>query len=402
MNEIKNITNQYRSAGEDLVFDLKKNNHAITLIALIITIIIMIILAGVVIYYTVGDNGLINTVLNAKEETLKVQALEELRLKVLYIQTSRKGNATLQDVIEGLNGYVEFVDISNASEILVTYKGYQFKIDSSLLVELYNDNLKEDKTFIIYNANGGENTPENQSKLNTVISNNKPTKENYIFVGWGTKENATDVVYKPGDKYNGNTAITLYAIWSEKIEYLENDGTQYIDTNFYPNQDTSIELIAETTENVTSAWLGARNAGGTTNAKAFVLWNTSGKFQTYYNNSQNFINNFNIAINTKYNIYKNKNITEINGNQIVDAYDNFTSPSTLTLFGVKTYVATGFNVANSVDNRMAKLKLYSCKIWDNNVLIRDYIPVKDCRGIICLFDKVNKKLYYNQGTGNFK
>ena len=45
--------------------------------------------------------------------------------------------------------------------------------------------------------------------------------------------------------------------------------------------------------------------------------------------------------------------------------------------------------------------IYDFKIYDNDTLVRDYIPVIDSTSRPCLFDKVEKKCYYNQGTGEF-
>ena len=50
---------------------------------------------------------------------------------------------------------------------------------------------------------------------------------------------------------------------------------------------------------------------------------------------------------------------------------------------------------------MEKTKLYHCKIWNNGALERDFIPCKDPNGVVCLYDKVEGKYYYNQGTGDF-
>ena len=35
-------------------------------------------------------------------------------------------------------------------------------------------------------------------------------------------------------------------------------------------------------------------------------------------------------------------------------------------------------------------------------MVRDYIPVVDKNGVACMYDKVTKELYYNDGTGEFK
>ena len=51
------------------------------------------------------------------------------------------------------------------------------------------------------------------------------------------------------------------------------------------------------------------------------------------------------------------------------------------------------------------LKLYSCKIWQNNIIVRDFLPTISTEeghiGEACLFDTVENKYYYNQGTGKF-
>ena len=46
-------------------------------------------------------------------------------------------------------------------------------------------------------------------------------------------------------------------------------------------------------------------------------------------------------------------------------------------------------------------RIYYTKIYDNDNLIRDYIPVLDSNDRPCMFDKVSKTCFYNQGTGEF-
>ena len=44
----------------------------------------------------------------------------------------------------------------------------------------------------------------------------------------------------------------------------------------------------------------------------------------------------------------------------------------------------------------------SCKIWDNNALIRDYIPViRNSDNKPGMYDRVTKTFFTNQGTGEF-
>lgn len=50
----------------------------------------------------------------------------------------------------------------------------------------------------------------------------------------------------------------------------------------------------------------------------------------------------------------------------------------------------------------ASAKLYSCKIWDNSVLVRDFVPCyRKADGEIWLYDLVNDVFYTNDGSGTF-
>ena len=50
------------------------------------------------------------------------------------------------------------------------------------------------------------------------------------------------------------------------------------------------------------------------------------------------------------------------------------------------------------------IKIYSCKIWDNGVLVRDFIPVRVGSGnaaVGYMYDRVTGQLFGNAGTGAF-
>ena len=48
-----------------------------------------------------------------------------------------------------------------------------------------------------------------------------------------------------------------------------------------------------------------------------------------------------------------------------------------------------------------KFDLYALKMYDKGVLIRDFMPALDQKGVPCLLDKVSKKLYYSVGSQEF-
>ncbi len=87
--------------------------------------------------------------------------------------------------------------------------------------------------------------------------------------------------------------------------------------------------------------------------------------------------------------YKNGNVKAFEDGNIIAQQGYATPTKSFTLF------SEGGSIFPSFAN------LYYTKIYDNDTLVRDYIPVIDSTSRPCLFDKVSKECYYNQGTGEF-
>lgn len=75
---------------------------------------------------------------------------------------------------------------------------------------------------ISYDANGGSNAPDTQTKYHGItltLTYEKPIREGYTFLGWSPERTATSAVYTPGKTYTGNNPITLYAVWRKLETY---------------------------------------------------------------------------------------------------------------------------------------------------------------------------------------
>lgn len=46
-------------------------------------------------------------------------------------------------------------------------------------------------------------------------------------------------------------------------------------------------------------------------------------------------------------------------------------------------------------------KMYYFKLYNDGILVRDMVPCKDMKGIVCMYDRVENKFYYNSGSGSF-
>ena len=74
------------------------------------------------------------------------------------------------------------------------------------------------KTFTVtYDANGGKGTLEparKTAKEAIVIANaDSLSREGFTFSGWNTKEDGTGISYAPGDRYEEDENLILYAQW---------------------------------------------------------------------------------------------------------------------------------------------------------------------------------------------
>ena len=185
-----------------------------------------------------------------------------------------------------------------------------------------------------------------------------------------------------------------------KIEYLESTGTQYIDTGYKPHNDIKFEadfLIIDC-----AGYCGILGGRSSINSNGIVIWYTG--FAGRFDYGSNIYSSNELNKSTKHHVLWDKNSIYLN-NKLVKKFDNsnFDSSSTLTIFTLKTYVANDYNTGDdTVDTRFSKMRLYSFKLWNQySNIVRDYIPVIDSSERPCLFDKVSKECFYNQGTGEF-
>jgi competence protein ComGC len=213
-----------------------KNNKAITLIALVITIVILIILAAVAINLTIGENGIIERAKQAAFEMKKQEYIEELTLDMTDEKLDRIENSvvdiplisgiknriieenkdwidTSKEIIMCDDDYLQHTNIDPDSEaentiLLIPIKGgYEARIrvnnatGEAFVEDIYKANYEE--WNISYSANGGSGTIGNDAPTKVrkgfsfrLPSNTYTPPSMKLFVGWSTsadgKKNGED------------------------------------------------------------------------------------------------------------------------------------------------------------------------------------------------------------------
>lgn len=184
-----------------------------------------------------------------------------------------------------------------------------------------------------------------------------PTKTGYNFVGWRLP------IYIP-------------------IGYIENVASEtHINTGFYANQNSKIVVDFQQISCPSS------------NAKSYVfgsdlvtLQKSNQDFMYFGTTSSNWTN----APSTRHKITMKQDGYNLNDNSTVSWYYKPAS----------SFISTPLIVfaRSSEDIAACITRLYSLQLYQNEVLVHDYVPAMKPDGTVCLYDKVTDSFLYNSGT----
>lgn len=398
-----------------------KNQRGITLITLIITIVLLIIITATIAINSHTSLELSNLTklendiqalndrvaayyvktgtLPVTEETYTKSELEELITGISIndgdtyytIDLSKLSNITLNygkryNDVESQDKYIINQDTHNIYYLNgIEYQGekyYTLSQSNEVALTDHAAELVASRVTVTFDANGGtilasQNWTSSGEAVTKRITTDgtygklpTPTKEGYTFLGW------QDAIY-------------------HEIEYIESTGTQYIDTGFVPNQDTSVEVKFSLQSN--NGFLYQTRVSTNIDAFGFCYTQDNRLRFDYGSISDGFLTlPENIIDVTSVNTIKqDKNKYYINEKYVEEySYLQFTSPGNLYLF------AGNYN--NESTGGYISARIYAFKIWDNGTLIRDFVPVyRITDNVIGLYDKVNGVFYINQGNGTF-
>ena len=183
----------------------------------------------------------------------------------------------------------------------------------------------------------------------------------------------------------------------QKVEYIESTGTQYIDTGYIANINTKVIADIQVTQLLekNTAMFGSRIRPS---VQAFCFGEGSNGTVFFANFDTVLANNIKIV---------NDDTNRHTHTLSKDGYyiDNILSKTFINPTEITEQLTSYIFYFNSVDTTTlvpVKAKLYSCKIYDNNILVRDFIPCyRKADNEIGLYDTVNNQFYTNQGTGTF-
>ena len=169
----------------------------------------------------------------------------------------------------------------------------------------------------------------------------------------------------------------------QRLDYIQGTGTQYIDTKYIPTQNTAFEITLSNVTKGEYAVFGQNN--WSPNSR---LLTSQTELRWYYNSSYYMVT---ADVTGKHTIYLKNNYVKLDGvvkNSSTSQNSNIEKNTSIKLFSCN-------------GQYIGRYRLYSFKIYENDVLVVDLVPVRADNGEVCLVDMITKKYYSNNGTGAF-
>lgn len=177
----------------------------------------------------------------------------------------------------------------------------------------------------------------------------------------------------------------------KRLEYIRSSGTQYVDTLFNPTQNTQLVLDAAFLGSAGTNVAGVRNNSiDTTNRFGIISFGSASKLGAFFRDSSIQAVTFD----------NNRHLYDLSKDGLVCDGTSYGGANTGSF--ACTYSLTLFAWNNGADGVTCNLcEVYSCQIYDNGTIVRNYIPCQTTAGEIGLWDDVNSVFYGNAGTGTF-
>lgn len=202
--------------------------------------------------------------------------------------------------------------------------------------------------------------------------------------------NMSDLILTNGERYTD-------------LQYLESNAQQYINTGYRHKANTNIEIKFRQSSSNTAQYVtlfGARNNNYTSGAFSF--------FTRFQHNNFCLCRTGNETKGTA--IYDTDITLTINGQTATytDSTNTYTITTTGTLdAGVNDFLLFNINTAGAngltlADTDTSGMRIYYCKIYEDDNLMMDLVPMKDnLRGTVGMYDKIHNVMYENAGSGEF-
>ena len=249
------------------------------------------------------------------------------------------------------------------------------------------------------NSNDNTTSTKSISYDSTYGTLPTPTRTGYTFKGWS------------------NTIDSNLPSNYKKLDYIESTRTQYIDTGYIPKTTTKIELDLSFNGDFKDIQIYGGNNGffgvADSPTKMYLINFGNGsnynRLYPWFNKRYEYEGQQAEPLNVNEDIRTNRNTLTIENGRISYGTINRTisnkesnQDNSMYIFGRRVYDGYSTTEIDSGSFTSYNMRVYDMKVYENNVLIRHYIPVLNTTNHkLGLYETENNVFYSNIGTGEF-
>lgn len=184
----------------------------------------------------------------------------------------------------------------------------------------------------------------------------------------------------------------------QRLEYIQNPSTAYIDTGVdggHFNKTYVKFILVSVIPTWDSIW-GCRQRYDQL-ARGLHIYQPKMLFHLNHN-STDLTSTIPCSVDTLYEVTYNNGTFNINGDIVTYPAATFSNNYKCLLFGMRD--KDGVSDANN--KRFARMKCYSFKMWQDDTMVRDFVPCKRRSDNVCgMYDKVEGKFYISASSVAF-
>lgn len=292
-------------------------------------------------------------------------------------------------VSAGTNATLDIPSLSQGTEYTVEVR--QFCVEA-LSERFYSTTSTVTFTTDVASKFYGSVNGEAKRVVKLYGSVNGVTKE--IKKLYGSVNGETKIVYGGGTTPAPTTEYQMK-------HYIESINGGYIDTGYKVNQTTSVEIefCLDSSTAVSGALFGSRVSSGNND---FVIWDdypTSGgvEYVQVNSNGSEYAAEYSSSARFKWHTVN----VATDGKVMIDGR---VIGTVSRLNGTHTYnaILLGIISGGTVDSRLYRGKVARCSIYENGVLVKNYLPaVRNSDSEIGFLETVSDTFYTNQGSGTW-
>lgn len=186
----------------------------------------------------------------------------------------------------------------------------------------------------------------------------------------------------------------------QRVAFLENSGTQFIDTGIQPNNNMSVEIKYQSMLPSYSQYIMGSRIGTSTIHYGLNGSSSTNNWSTRFTDLVFDLNNLTRCAHIiKASVILNNGAGTWTA---TDIYEGKTGSTTLSGITVSNTAPNLYIFAFSASCIHSDLRVYGCRLYNGNKLVRDFVPcINRLSGEVGMFDNVSRTLFKNSGTGDF-